>query len=169
MSNFEVGDRVVVVGVTDTKTELLYKRGEVKAVLSEAAYEFNIELDLDGWDGALFKAEELELEGVYDALSAKPAEEVFSSDPEVDSRLVEEFLEIMSSPRDDVINHPSHYTSHPSGVECKDIIGHYPFFVGSAMKYLWRAGLKAEDPIEDLRKAIKNIEFEIERLGGSVG
>lgn len=66
--------------------------------------------------------------------------------------------------RDSDVHHPSHYTSHPSGVEAKTIVGHYPFFVGSAMKYLWRAGLKTEDATTDLRKAIQNIEFEIERI-----
>jgi len=61
------------------------------------------------------------------------------------------------------VNNPSHYCSHPSGVECKDIVGHYTFFPGAAMKYIWRAGLKG-DIIEDYRKAIKCLEFEIERL-----
>jgi len=32
------------------------------------------------------------------------------------------------------------------------------------MKYLWRAGLKSPDLIEDLRKAIHYIQFEIYRL-----
>ena len=52
----------------------------------------------------------------------------------------------------DNINHPQHYTSHPSGVECIDIIEHYPFNIGNAIKYLWRAGRKG-DAIEDLEKA----------------
>ncbi|MGW6597891.1 DUF3310 domain-containing protein [Streptomyces sp. NPDC055036] len=64
----------------------------------------------------------------------------------------------------DKVNHPSHYTSHPSGVECKTIVGHYPFFIGSAIKYLWRAGLKTDDAVQDLRKAEKCIGMEIERL-----
>lgn len=52
----------------------------------------------------------------------------------------------------DPVNHPSHYTSHPSGIECIDVVEHYPFNVGAAIKYLWRAGLK-DDAIEDLKKA----------------
>ena len=55
-------------------------------------------------------------------------------------------------PTHDPINHPAHYTSHPSGVECIQITEHFPFNVGNAIKYLWRAGLK-DDGLEDLAKA----------------
>ena len=41
----------------------------------------------------------------------------------------------------DPVNHPKHYTSDPSGVECIDVVEHRTFNVGNAMKYLWRAGL----------------------------
>ena len=54
----------------------------------------------------------------------------------------------------DPINHPPHYTQHPSGVECITITEHYNFNVGNAIKYLWRAGLKdGTDAASDLRKA----------------
>lgn len=52
----------------------------------------------------------------------------------------------------DPINHPSHYTSHPSGRECIEYTERLPFCLGNALKYLWRAGLKG-DAVEDLRKA----------------
>lgn len=55
-------------------------------------------------------------------------------------------------PTHNPINHPRHYTSHPSGVECIQIVEHFPFNIGAAIKYLWRAGLKG-DAIEDLQKA----------------
>jgi len=65
----------------------------------------------------------------------------------------------------DLVNHPPHYGSHPSGVECIVITEHYNFNVGNAIKYLWRAGLKdGVDPIEDLRKAAWYVNREIERL-----
>lgn len=71
----------------------------------------------------------------------------------------------------DNVNHPSHYTSDPSGVECIQITRHRNFNVGNAIKYLWRAGLKRdadlsarEKEIEDLRKAIWYIQDEVERL-----
>jgi hypothetical protein len=61
----------------------------------------------------------------------------------------------------DPVNHPSHYTAHPSGVECIQITEHYGFCVGNAIKYLWRAGLKGS-AIDDLKKAIWYINREIE-------
>jgi hypothetical protein len=73
--------------------------------------------------------------------------------------------------RDDMVNHPKHYTSDPSGVECITVTRHRNFNIGNAIKYLWRAGLKndaeqstAEKEIEDLRKAVFYIEDEIARL-----
>ena len=63
----------------------------------------------------------------------------------------------------DPVNHPKHYTEHPSGVECIEITEHMNFCVGNAIKYLWRAGLKGEH-IEDLRKARWYIDREIARI-----
>lgn len=64
----------------------------------------------------------------------------------------------------DTVDHPPHYNSHPSGVECITIVEHFGFNVGNAMKYLWRAGLKG-DELEDLRKARWYVEREIQRRG----
>ena len=63
----------------------------------------------------------------------------------------------------DPVNHPKHYTEHPSGVECIEVTEHMNFCVGNAIKYLWRAGLKGEQ-IEDLRKARWYIDREIARI-----
>ena len=76
----------------------------------------------------------------------------------------------------DPINHPKHYGAHPTGVKCIDIIEHFSFNVGSAVKYLWRAGLKDDNPkITDLQKArwyidraIKNEEYIINKLGSEM-
>jgi hypothetical protein len=62
----------------------------------------------------------------------------------------------------DPVNHPKHYRSHPSGVECIQITEHMGFCLGNAVKYIWRADLKA-DAIEDLRKARWYLDREIER------
>ena len=62
----------------------------------------------------------------------------------------------------DSIDHPEHYTSHPSGIECIAITEHMGFCLGNAIKYIWRADLKGSS-IEDLRKAIWYINREIER------
>lgn len=51
----------------------------------------------------------------------------------------------------DAVNHPRHYTSHPSGIECLQITRLLPFDIGNAVKYVWRADLK--NGLEDLRKA----------------
>ncbi len=73
----------------------------------------------------------------------------------------------------DNVNHPKHYTSDPSGIECINITRHRNFNVGNAIKYLWRAGLKIDadkssinKQIEDLEKAVWYIVDEIHRLGG---
>jgi hypothetical protein len=64
----------------------------------------------------------------------------------------------------DLITHPPHYTSHPSGVECITVAEHMTFNVGNAVKYLWRAGLKSDDALTDLKKARWYVEREIARL-----
>jgi hypothetical protein len=67
----------------------------------------------------------------------------------------------------DQVNHPTHYTTDPSGVECIQITRHRNFNIGNAFKYLWRAGIKDEAKhIEDLKKAIFYIQDEIKRLEG---
>lgn len=58
----------------------------------------------------------------------------------------------------DLVNHPSHYTSSPSGIECIDAIESAlspeefrGFIKGNVIKYAWREKLKGGD--EDLKKA----------------
>ena len=62
----------------------------------------------------------------------------------------------------DQINHPRHYTNHPSGVECIQITEHMGFCLGNAVKYIWRADMKG-NALEDLRKAEYYIRREIVR------
>lgn len=87
----------------------------------------------------------------------------------------EYFIEVKSTkdkiPVNDNVNHPKHYTNHPSGIECIEITRHYCFSIGNAIKYLWRAGLKTEEgmtnkqkEIEDLKKAIWYINDRIKQL-----
>lgn len=63
----------------------------------------------------------------------------------------------------DPVNHPDHYTKHPSGIECIQITEHMNFCLGSAMKYIWRAGLKG-DARQDLEKAKWYLDKEIDRI-----
>lgn len=70
----------------------------------------------------------------------------------------------------DNINHPPHYTSHPSGLECIDFTERMNFCLGNAWKYLWRAGKKSGviigikdhpapgDEIATDKKALEDIE-----------
>ena len=74
-----------------------------------------------------------------------------------------------STPEGSAVDHPKHYNSHPSGIECIEIIRHMPHNVGAAMKYLWRAGLKDGAPtVEDYEKAIWYIQDQIKLLKGEV-
>ncbi len=76
---------------------------------------------------------------------------------------------LVSNTDTDMVNHPKHYTSDPSGVECINVIEHRNYNVGAAIKYIWRAGLKGDGDsskhIEDLRKAAWYCNREIERIG----
>lgn len=51
----------------------------------------------------------------------------------------------------DAIN-PSHYKSHPSGLEAIEIIENYMVNLGNAIKYLWRLGQK-DASAQELNKA----------------
>jgi hypothetical protein len=63
---------------------------------------------------------------------------------------------------EDVVNHPQHYTSHPSNVECIQVTRHMGFNLGNVLKYVWRADLKGK-AIEDLEKAQFYLADEIQR------
>jgi hypothetical protein len=63
----------------------------------------------------------------------------------------------------DMVNHPPHYTNHPSGVECIQITEHMGFNLGNALKYIWRADLKG-NAVEDMKKAIFYLEREIAKV-----
>lgn len=60
----------------------------------------------------------------------------------------------------DMVNHPPHYTNHPSGIEPIEITRHMNFNLGNALKYIMRADYKGK-PIEDLKKAIWYLNDEI--------
>lgn len=63
----------------------------------------------------------------------------------------------------DPVNHPAHYNSHPSGIECITVVEHMTFNLGNAVKYIWRAGEKGST-VEDLQKAQWYITREIARV-----
>ena len=63
----------------------------------------------------------------------------------------------------DLVNHPKHYTQHPSGVECVEVTEHLNFNRGNAIKYAWRANDKGCTR-EDFKKCEWYIIREIKRL-----
>lgn len=73
-------------------------------------------------------------------------------------------------PPNDIVKAPSHYTWIPE-IECKDVTKHFLAMPGSAIKYIWRHGLKIyhgktwkESAVVDLRKACECLEVEIARF-----
>lgn len=68
----------------------------------------------------------------------------------------------------DMVNHPDHYAENQiAGLECIDVIatlGDVP--AANIIKYCWRAGVKSDNPAEDIAKAIKYLEFKIEYATG---
>lgn len=62
----------------------------------------------------------------------------------------------------DNVNHPKHYNSHPSGVECITIARHMNFNLGCVLKYIWRTDHK--NGLEDLKKARWYLDDEIKRI-----
>lgn len=68
----------------------------------------------------------------------------------------------------DMVNHPPHYNSHPSGVECITVTRWFNFNLGNVIKYIWRAGIKDEEAtLEDLKKARWYLDNEIDRREGN--
>jgi len=67
----------------------------------------------------------------------------------------------------DPVNHPTHYKSHPSGIEVIEITSHMNFCLGNAVKYILRCDHKGND-IQDLRKAIWYLNREIGRRENEV-
>ncbi|ATF00772.1 hypothetical protein PhaeoP75_01113 [Phaeobacter gallaeciensis] len=96
-----------------------------------------------------------------DLLNARLAEAGF--DVHIGKSAVHEFgRELRDGNGGEAVNHPQHYMSHPSGVECIEVVRHMGFNLGNAIKYIWRSDLKG-NAIEDLQKARFYIEDEIER------
>lgn len=63
----------------------------------------------------------------------------------------------------DSVETPSHYTSHPSGIETIEITRHETFLRGNVLKYVLRAPYKGRE-LEDLLKARQYLDWEIERV-----
>lgn len=83
--------------------------------------------------------------------------------------MIESPVKLVPPPADPVAA-PTHYRSHPSGVECIQITEHMGFCLGNAVKYIWRAGLKdAAAEVQDLEKARWYLDREIARRKARAG
>ena len=72
----------------------------------------------------------------------------------------------------DMVNHPSHYTTNlpfiifkcacgkyiKKAIECIDVIRNMPAWKGNVIKYTWRAGLKKDTALEDIDKEIEDLK-----------
>ena len=68
------------------------------------------------------------------------------------------------------VHHPQHYNQHPAGIEAIDVVEYFGFNIGSAMKYLWRAGLKPDEAFEhDFNKAVWYIKREVLKRNRELG
>lgn len=79
-----------------------------------------------------------------------------------------------STPAHDDVSAPAYYVNTPFGLEVRKITEHYDPYIAAALKYIFRNGQKVydgltakESAIKDLRKAIQNIKFEIEKIENS--
>lgn len=64
---------------------------------------------------------------------------------------------------EDRVDHPRHYGSHPSGVECIEIVEHMDFNLGNAIKYIFRREDKGKY-LEDLKKSKWYVDREVQLL-----
>ena len=71
-------------------------------------------------------------------------------------------------PKHDIVKNQAHYTEGRK-YEPANVIADWgsTWAIGNAIKYLSRAGRK-DDAVQDLKKAIWYIEFEIKRINGEV-
>lgn len=79
-----------------------------------------------------------------------------------------------STPEHDDVSAPAYYVNTPFGLEVRKITEHYDPYIAAALQYIFRNGQKVydgltakESAIKDLRKAIQNIKFEIEKIENS--
>ena len=83
--------------------------------------------------------------------------ELTLADPDVHT-----VLDQMDAESADPVSAPSHYRSHPSGIETIQITRHESFLRGNVLKYVLRAPYKGSE-IEDLKKAAQYLQWEIDR------
>ncbi|MFJ8699440.1 DUF3310 domain-containing protein [Streptomyces ardesiacus] len=145
---FSVGDAVVIEEPSTAYTEQFRgARGKVTGIHENEHY--SVEVRLSNGQVLGFAEHELDRDDLTPYIE-----------------ILDEFIGLQKAAAEqyDEVNHPSHYTWLPNGVEVIDITQHFNFTLGNALKYIMRAGHKHDEPLTDLRKAAWYINREIERL-----
>ncbi|MFF9653057.1 DUF3310 domain-containing protein [Streptomyces sp. NPDC014622] len=145
---FRIGDKVTIVGPsTNFVQQFKDETGTITNIVEGDAYPYEVQME-NHHSPLGFAENELAptdfLEVVNDSIDA-----LWAADTE---------------PVEDEVNHPSHYTWLPNGIEVIDITELLNFNLGNVVKYTLRAGHKHDEPLTDLRKAAWYINREIERL-----
>lgn len=76
----------------------------------------------------------------------------FDISPDDLKGMVDDMLE-KSEERNDVVNHPKHYTDSEHGVECIELTRELSFNYGNCLKYVWRQG-KKDEVLQEVEKAL---------------
>jgi hypothetical protein len=115
-------------------------RGEMVRTLGEAIKRINWGADINRWIGIHYEVE---------------TERYFSTPQETPESIKAKGMEkLREALEQDNVNHPQHYTDHPSGIECIEVTEHMNFCLGNAVKYLFRLDKKHADLVLDLEKAL---------------
>ena len=128
---------VLVVGVSDTGVEYLWQE-------TPDRFECDGRMIEDWHKHFSYKENIFDCEGLKDKLP-KEYQEIKELQQQFEYATKQKIMH-------DPINHPSHYTSDPSGIECIEIAQNLPFCLGNCYKYLHRAWLKGNTK-QDLKKA----------------
>lgn len=89
-------------------------------------------------------------------------EEITARDIERTNRIMDRIGKAQEQRKASNVEHPPHYTWHPSGVEAIAIIEEFPHNLAAAMGYIWRADHKGRFR-EDIEKAIWHLRRELAR------
>ncbi|MFD0384476.1 DUF3310 domain-containing protein [Streptomyces stramineus] len=140
---FAPGDEVIVLGLSDQLASWIFgqKRGRIKGVLRGNAYPNVVEFDRGGtmcFADAELKAV-AEVSPGHRMLAETEGFALGVDTAEAHKIMRRSFAEPQPESQHSAVDHPAHYTSHPSGVECIEITQHFNFPIGNAIKYLWRA------------------------------
>ncbi|HCH9337627.1 TPA: DUF3310 domain-containing protein, partial [Salmonella enterica] len=76
----------------------------------------------------------------------------FDISPDDLKGMVDDMLE-KSEERNDVVNHPKHYTDSEHGIECIELTRELSFNYGNCLKYVWRQG-KKDEALQEVEKAL---------------